>query len=59
MKKKMMILLIGLGVSLLFSSCSTILDMILGSHQCIYPNCTERATDGSAYCSYHKPYYLR
>lgn len=54
-----MILLIGLGISLLCSSCSTILDMILGSHQCIYPNCTERATDGSAYCSYHKPYYFR
>ena len=54
-----MILLIGLGVSLLFSSCSTILDIILGSNQCMYPDCTERATDGSAYCSRHKPYYFR
>lgn len=53
-----MILFIGLGVSLLVSSCSTILDIILRSNQCIYPDCTEQATDGSAYCSRHKPYYF-
>lgn len=52
-----MILFIGLGVSLLV--CSTILDIILRSNQCIYPDCTEQATDGSAYCSRHKPYYFR
>ena len=35
------------------------LEIITGDRQCIYPNCTERATSNSAYCSYHKPYYLK
>ena len=39
--------------------CSTVLDIITGNSRCIYPNCTERATYDSAYCSYHKPYYLK
>lgn len=54
MKKKISIILL-----LLFSSCSTILEIITGDSPCAYPNCTERATDNSAYCPYHKPYYLK
>ena len=59
MKRKMTIIFLSTSISLLFSSCSTVLDIITGNSQCIYPNCTERATDDSAYCSYHKPYYLK
>lgn len=58
-KKKMIIIFLSTSISLLFSSCSTILEIITGDRQCIYPNCTERATSNSAYCSYHKPYYLK
>lgn len=53
MKRKMTIIFLSTSISLLFSSCSTVLDIITGNSRCIYPNCTERATDDSAYCSYH------
>ncbi len=52
-------LIILLLIFFLFSSCSTILEFITGDSQCAYPNCTERATNNSAYCSYHKPYYFK
>lgn len=57
MKRKYFIILF-LSLFLL-SSCSTILEFITGDSQCAYPGCTERATNNSAYCSYHKPYYLK
>lgn len=40
MKKKMIIVFLSTSISLLFSSCSTILEIITGDRQCIYPNCT-------------------
>lgn len=43
----------------LFSSCSTMLEIITGDYKCAYPNCNERATTNSVYCPYHKPYYLK
>ena len=52
-------LIILLLIFFLFSSCSTILEFITGDSQCAYPNCTERTTNNSAYCSYHKPYYFK
>lgn len=58
-EKEMIIVFLSTSISLLFSSCSTILEIITGDRQCIYPNCTERGTSNSAYCSYHKPYYLK
>ena len=38
----------------LFSSCSTMLEIITGDYKCAYPNCNERATTNSVYCPYHK-----
>ena len=52
MKKKMIIVFLSTSISLLFSSCSTILEIITGDRQCIYPNCTERGTSNSAYWHY-------
>ena len=59
MGKKIIIILISLSISMLSSSCSTILEIITGDSKCAYPNCTERASSNSAYCPYHKPYYLK
>ena len=57
MKKKYLIFLV-LSFCL-FSSCSTMLEIITGNYKCAYPNCNERATENSVYCPYHKPYYLK
>ena len=38
----MIIVFLSTSISLLFSSCSTILEIITGDRQCIYPNCTEQ-----------------
>lgn len=43
----------------LFTSCSTVLEIITGDYKCAYPNCNERASNNSAYCSYHTPKYIK
>lgn len=59
MKNKTLQLIGFITIALLLSiscvSCSSILELITGVSKCAYPNCTEQATENSAYCTYHKP----
>lgn len=38
-----------------FSSCASLIDMLLGESGCAHPGCNRNATQNTAYCHFHIP----